>query len=197
MRRKSAELRREEVVQAALALLAVNGPGALTTEAIAGEVGVSQATLFKHFPSKGASLVACVDWIGDRVGPAVDAALAARGSAEERLRATIGAMFRVAETIPAMPTAMFSRELHVEFPDLRGMIRERRRKFADALAQLLGDGASAGEFAADLNVRAGAYLVIGLVQGLLLRRHQGEQGLDLVAEASAMLDILLHGLRRR
>jgi AcrR family transcriptional regulator len=153
--------------------------------------------VFRHFPTKGAILVACVDAIGDRIGPAVDAALAGSGTAEGRLRDVVRAIFGLARTIPAMPTTMFSRELHAEFPDLREMIGDRRRRFADALAQLLADGARRGEFAPQLDARAGAWLVIGLIHALLLRWHHGEAGLDPVEEAAVMIDALLHGFKRR
>lgn len=197
MGRKSGSLRREEIVQAALALIARQGPGTLTTAAIADAVGVSQATVFKHFPTKDAILAACVAWIGGQIEPAVDAALAGGGSAEARLRATLRAVFGVCAEVPAMPTTFFSRELHAEYPTLLDTIRDGRRRFAAAIARLLAEGAEGGEFAPAINVTAGAYLVIGLVHALLLRRHQGNEVLDLAEEATAMLDLLLNGLRPR
>jgi AcrR family transcriptional regulator len=197
MPRKPATLRREEIVQAALTLIAQQGPGTLTTGAIAEAVGVSQATVFKHFPTKGAILAACVDWIGGQVEPAVDRALAGAGSAEARLRATLQAVCGVCDHVPAMPTTFFSRELHAEYPTLLETIRDGRRRFAAAIARLLEEGAAAGEFAPAINVNAGAYLVIGLVHTLLLRRHQGNEQIDLAEEASTMLDLLLSGLRPR
>lgn len=197
MRRKSATVRREEIVQAALMLIAQQGPGALTTAAIADAVGVSQATVFKHFPSKGAILDACVACIAGKIEPAVAAALAAPGSAESRLRAVLNAVFGICDHLPAMPTTFFSRELHAEYPTLLATIREGRRRFAATLSRLLADGAAAGEFSAAINVSAGAYLLIGLVHTLLLRRHQGNEDLDLAAEAAVMLDLLLNGFRPR
>ena len=197
LRRKSADVRREEIIEASLALLARDGPRALTTGAIASAVGVSQAAVFRHFPTKGAILVACVGAIGDCIGPAVDAALAENASAEARLRDVVRAIFRVAKTIPAMPTTMFSREVHAEFPDLQEMIRERRRRFADALARVLEDGVREGTFAAGLDTGGGAWLVIGLIHALLLRWHTGEAELNPVDEATVMIDILLHGFKRR
>ena len=98
--RKSAAVRRDEIVQAALALIAGSGPGALTTGAIARHVGVSQAALFRHYPTKNAILVACVESIGDQVRPAVFAAAAAPGAAEQRLRRIVGTMLSVARNIP-------------------------------------------------------------------------------------------------
>lgn len=49
---KSREERRAEIVRATLAILASEGLHALTTSTLAARVGVSEATLFKHFDSK-------------------------------------------------------------------------------------------------------------------------------------------------
>ena len=48
--RKSAELRKAEIVAAVLDLADRIGPDRVTTGAAAAAVGVSQAALFRHFP---------------------------------------------------------------------------------------------------------------------------------------------------
>ena len=197
VQRKSAAVRREEIVEAALALIAGHGPGALTTGAIARRIGVSQAALFRHYPTKNAILVACVEWIGDQVRPAVLAAASAPGSAEQRLRGSIAAVFAVARRIPAMPNTMFSRELHAAYPGLREMIGERRRRFASVLEGLLREGVRDGEFAGGLDVAAAAWMIMGLVHCLLFRWHDIDPHLDLDREAATMLGLLLDGLKRR
>lgn len=52
----SREERRAQIVEATLSILAEDGLHALTTSTLAGRVGVSEATLFKHFESKDAIL---------------------------------------------------------------------------------------------------------------------------------------------
>lgn len=70
--RSSAE-RRKEIVEATLELLAAQGPRAWTTAALAERVGVSEATLFRHFPSKGDILVAAVTEHVDRTDAWIEA----------------------------------------------------------------------------------------------------------------------------
>jgi AcrR family transcriptional regulator len=197
MSRKSAAVRKDEIVRAALALIARDGPGALTTNAIADAVGVSQAAVFRHFPTKSAIVFACVDWIGEQVRPALRAAAAEPGTAEQRLRRIVTAMLSVSRTIPAMPTTMFSRELHTEFPELKEMLRHRRRGLHAILQALLDQGKADGAFAPDLDSATGAYLVMGTVHNLLFRRHHIDDDLDLDRESAAMLDVLFNGLKRR
>ncbi|HYN39514.1 MAG TPA: TetR/AcrR family transcriptional regulator [Rhodospirillales bacterium] len=195
--RKSAAVRREEIVQAALALIAGRGPGALTTAAIARHIGVSEAALFRHYPSKSAILIACIEWMGDRMRPAIFVAAAVPGPPEQRLRRIVATILSVARAIPAMPTTMFSRELLAEFPELKEMLRERRRALHTVLAALLDEGKADGSFAPDLDSTTAAWLVMGMVHSLLFRHHHIDDDLDLDDEAKTMLDILLLGLKRR
>lgn len=57
---KPREQRRAEIVSATLAIIAEEGLEALTTSALAQRVGVSEATLFRHFSSKDEILSAAV-----------------------------------------------------------------------------------------------------------------------------------------
>jgi TetR/AcrR family transcriptional regulator len=197
MDRKSAAVRKDEIVKAALALIARNGPGALTTGAIARAVGVSQAAVFRHFPNKSAIVFACVDWIGEQVRPALLAAAADPGTAEQRLRRVIQTMLIVSRRIPAMPTTMFSRELHAEFPELKEMLRERRRGLHATIQALLEEGKAGGAFAPGLDCASAAYLLMGTVHSLLFRRHHIDHDLDVDHQAAVMLDMLFDGLKRR
>lgn len=54
---------RGKLVAAAAQVLATQGYQRATTQAVADAAGVSQGALFKHFPTKGALLAACVEHI--------------------------------------------------------------------------------------------------------------------------------------
>lgn len=59
--RRPAEDRRREIADAALRVIASQGLGRFTSVAIAREVGLTDAALFRHFPSKEAIVEAAVD----------------------------------------------------------------------------------------------------------------------------------------
>ena len=61
MTRKPAESRRREIADAALRIVAGQGLARFTALAIAREVGVSDAALFRHFPTMDAIVLAVVD----------------------------------------------------------------------------------------------------------------------------------------
>lgn len=59
--RKPTGARRREIADAALKVIAEQGLARFTSLAIAREVGVSDAALFRHFPSKEAMVLAAID----------------------------------------------------------------------------------------------------------------------------------------
>ncbi len=59
--RKPAVARRREIADAALRIVTEQGLGRFTAASIAREVGVSDAALFRHFPTKDAIVLAVVD----------------------------------------------------------------------------------------------------------------------------------------
>ena len=65
--RKSAEERREEILEVAVRHFAIGGLHGTSTEAIAREAGISQPYLFRLFHTKKELFVACVDRANVRV----------------------------------------------------------------------------------------------------------------------------------
>src|SRR6478735_2527825 len=59
MARKSAEVRREEIIEIALRHFAVGGYNGTSTEAVAREAGISQPYLFRLFRTKRELFLAC------------------------------------------------------------------------------------------------------------------------------------------
>lgn len=79
--RKPAEIRKAEIVAALLDLADRIGPDRVTTGAVASAVGVTQAALFRHFPTKAALWQAVAGQVAEGLASAWEEALAAGGGA--------------------------------------------------------------------------------------------------------------------
>ena len=84
--RHTAEERREELVQAAVAEFAIHGLHGTSTEMIARRIGISQPYIFRLFPSKKDLFLAAVDQCFDRVEAAFRDALKDPVTVEHRHR---------------------------------------------------------------------------------------------------------------
>ena len=193
--RKRREERRSEIVQAALRLLAERGPKEVTTQAIADEVGIAQATVFRHFRTRDEIFVHAIAWIGGQVLTIVDEAVAGRGAPDERLRRLVTRQLGFIAALPGLPRLLFSDRLHRESPRLKAAVRQVMAGYLDRVAELIREGQRAGVFSTGYEADAGARLVTAAVQGLLLRWSLHDFAFDLRCEAEALCRFLLAALR--
>ncbi|MEZ5797756.1 MAG: TetR family transcriptional regulator [Paracoccaceae bacterium] len=191
LRRKPAQDRKAEIVAAVLLLADRIGPDRLTTNDVAQEVGVTQAAIFRHYPTKAALWAAVGEAIALRLAAAWQEALATGTDPRRRLRALIGAQLQQIATTPALPSILHSRELNVDNAALRDRFRGLVVLFQDHLAATLGDMAARGAMQPSVRPDDAAALLVSLVQGIAIRWSLGSRGFDLVAEGLRLLDVQL------
>ena len=189
--RKPADLRKAEIIATVLALADRIGPDRVTTGAVAAEVGVTQAALFRHFPSKSAMWQAVAVHVAGELSAAWDEALARQGGSLDRLTELFAAQLDRIATIPALPMLLFSRELNVENDALRAIFRGRLSAFHGLLMQEVGLGQAAGRLRADVAPADVAVLLTSLVQGVAIRWTLGARDFPLVAEGLRLLGVQL------
>lgn len=187
--RKPADLRKAEIVATVLELADRIGPDRVTTGAAASAIGVSQAALFRHFPTKAALWQAVAEQVAERLASAWDDALRTSEGPLVRLRALIAAQFAQIAATPALPTLLFSRELNVTNAELRTTFRGRLMAFHSLLAREVDAGQKAGLFRGDIAANDAAALLTSLVQGMAIRWALGTRDFDLQREGLRLFDV--------
>lgn len=193
--RKSTEERKSEIVAAALRLAGDIGPDRMTTAALAKEVGISHACVFRHFPNKGAIWNA----VGGYIGKLLQVKTVLSGKSDmppiDQLRTLFNAHLTFIEATPAIPAILFSRELHSENENLRtffeGLLASRHQYFS----KLIADAIKTGQFRQDIDPEDAAYLILSLVQGLAMRWSLSARSFCLADEGCRLLELLLNGFK--
>ncbi len=193
--RKPADLRKAEIVAVILALADRIGPDRVTTGAVAAEMGVTQAALFRHFPTKAAMWLAVAEHVAAGLTAAWDAALLGKSDPMVRLAALIAAQFDQMSATPAMPMLLFSRELNVENDALRAAFRGRLGAFQIHLTREIAAGQSAAMLRDDLAPADAALLLAALVQGVSIRWALGARDFDLRSEGLRLFEVQMRLLR--
>lgn len=186
--RKSAELRRAEIVEAVLRLSIEVGPDRLTVQAVADAVGITQPAVFRHFPTREVLWTGVAEVVAVRMRAAWAGVVAA--DPRQRIRGLIAAQAGLVAAEPSILAIVFSHELRVGNQALagvfRGLMGELARRLEACFAEL---GGRARVAPAD-----GALLVLGLVQSSALRWSLVGRSFDLLAETTRLLDVQLTGL---
>lgn len=191
--RKTAEIRKAEIIDATLRLADKLGPDRLTTETIADAVGLTQPGIFRHFPKKQDLWGAVAASVGSMMEERWEKVQNSDAPASDRIRALIGAQLRLIQSTPAIPTILFSRELHSKNKGLREAFFGLMSRFHRLTAGLVAQACAAGELRDDLDPDDAAYLIIGLVQGLAVRWSISGRNFDLTEEGNRLLELQLKG----
>ena len=137
--RKSAEVRREEILAVAIEHFAEGGYHGTSTEVIAKEAGISQPYLFRLFRTKRELFLACGDRACEKV---IDAfRRAAVGAPEgEKLHAMGQAYVR--ELLPDRHAILMLMQSYVAGadPEIREHVRGKYGEVVDEVAELAGAG---------------------------------------------------------
>jgi len=189
--RKSAELRKAEIIAAVLDLADRIGPDRVTTGAAAAAVGVSQAALFRHFPTKDALWLAVADHVAGELAMKWDQALSETDDPIDRVKALMGAQLGQIVATPTLPMLLFSRELNVGNEDLRAAFRNLLMKFQALIVTELARGQDAGSLRREVAPADAAVLLTSLVQGMAIRWSLGARNFSLTGEGMRLLDVQL------
>lgn len=189
--RKSAQLRKAEIVAAVLDLADRIGPDRVTTGAAASAVGVSQAALFRHFPTKDAMWLAVTDHVAGELTTAWERALAGTDEPIDRLKTLMAAQLGQIAATPALPMLLFSRELNVGNDTLRAAFRDLLMRFQALITAELTRGQDMDCLRRDLAPTDAAVLLISLVQGMAIRWSLGARNFPLIEEGIRLVDVQL------
>ena len=106
--RLAAGERQLEIVRAVLTLAAENSPDAITTQAIAQQMGLTQGAVFRHFPTREAIWLAVVDWVEQNLGDVIAAAVAEVRDPVEGLGRLFEAHVAFIAAHPSAPRLIFN-----------------------------------------------------------------------------------------
>ena len=163
--RKPGIERREETARAVLRILGEEGITALTTSALAAEVGLTSGALFRHFPSRDAMLDEAVDHalaqveatFPDAALPPLDRLLQL---AENRIRvlgadAGIAWLFRSEQVSHCLP------------PEAIRKLAEIARRSKAFVLEALAEGAAGGSIRGDIAPQVLLVPVMGTIHALI------------------------------
>lgn len=167
VKKESTEIRREQIVRAALGIIGKDGIQGLTTAGIAKAVGISEANIYRHFKNKDAVLTAVVEDLEDAVS-SLKTVTAAAKSPLGRLALIFKLHLSHIEENKGVPRLVFSSELHFR-QDLRDKLSSLINRYLKMLTGVLDSGVEDGTIRDSIDSKAMAQLFVGMIQLSALR----------------------------
>ena len=130
--------RREEILQALAQMLeSTEGASRITTAKLAKHVGVSEAALYRHFPSKARMFEGLIEFIEDALLSRINRILAEEKDTLNRIRLVLQLLLAFAERNPGLSRIMSGHALMFENERLRGRINQLFDRIETQLRQIL------------------------------------------------------------
>ncbi|EFE97177.1 nucleoid occlusion factor SlmA [Serratia odorifera] len=130
--------RREEILQALAQMLeSSDGSQRITTAKLAANVGVSEAALYRHFPSKTRMFDSLIEFIEDSLITRINLILQDEKETFSRLRLILLLVLGFAERNPGLTRIMTGHALMFEQDRLQGRINQLFERIEAQLRQVL------------------------------------------------------------
>ncbi len=130
--------RREEILQALAQMLeSSDGSQRITTAKLAANVGVSEAALYRHFPSKTRMFDSLIEFIEDSLTSRINLILQDEKDTFNRIRLILVLVLGFAERNPGLTRIMTGHALMFEQDRLQGRINQLFERIESQIRQVL------------------------------------------------------------
>ena len=159
---------RQRQILEALARMLERRPGErITTAALAREVGISEAALYRHFPSKAKMFEALLVFIEDTVFTRIGLILSEEPGAVARCERILGLLLGFSARNPGISRLLAGDALIGESARLRARVGQFYARIETQLKQVLREGESCEGLQLDPPPAASAALLLAVVEGRL------------------------------
>lgn len=157
--------RRDQILQAVVHMLEADPGGKITTANIAKTVGVSEAALYRHFPSKAKMFEGLIEFIEDAIFSRTNRILQDFSEAEIRCEKTLTLVLTFAEKNPGMCRILAGDALAGETDRLRQRVRQFFERLETQIKQILREAELREQKVTCISMSASANLLTALVEG--------------------------------
>lgn len=177
------EIRREQIAEAALAIVAEQGLRRLSMAAVARRVGLVPSGIYRHFASKGTMLAAVLDLLEKRMTDNVEAACRETSDPLMQLRGVLVRHMRFIREGRAIPRIIFSDDVHSGDPERKQRISRMILGYAGRLAEIVRRGQEQGKVRREVDPQTAAMMFFGVIApaGMLWQLTGG--GFDVTGHA--------------
>ncbi|GAJ72172.1 transcriptional regulator SlmA, TetR family [Vibrio sp. JCM 18904] len=163
--------RREEILQALAEMLeSTDGASRITTAKLAKQVGVSEAALYRHFPSKARMFEGLIEFIEEALMTRINRILDDEKDTLERIRMVMHLILAFSERNPGLTRILSGHALMFENERLRERINQLFERIETQLRQILRERKIREGKSFPVEERILAAQILGQVEGGSLNR---------------------------
>ena len=144
------QVRRQQIAEAAMSLVASQGLRRLSVAAVARRVGLVPSGIYRHFKNKDELLGAVIDRVEERLLGNVEAARQESDDPLEQLKGVLMRHIRFIREGRAVPRIIFADDVHAGSPERRQRVLQVFSRYAAAIGEIVRQGQSQGRIRQDV-----------------------------------------------
>lgn len=157
--------RKQHILQALAEMLELTPGGRITTAGLAKQVGVSEAALYRHFPSKAKMFDGLIEFIEDTIFSRVNFILNSDANTQHRCHNTLYLLLSFTEKNPGITRILTGDPLSGESDRLRVRVAQFFDRLETQLRQVLRESELRDGYTIDFDIPATANLMLSVVEG--------------------------------
>jgi TetR/AcrR family transcriptional regulator len=157
--------RKQQILQALAEMLEITPGGRITTAGLAKQVGVSEAALYRHFPSKAKMFDGLIEFIEDTIFSRVNFILNSDANTQHRCHNTLYLLLSFTEKNPGITRILTGDPLSGESDRLRVRVAQFFDRLETQLRQMLRESELRDDYTIDFDIPATANLMLSVVEG--------------------------------
>lgn len=189
------EIRKEQIVEAALGLIAAHGVRRLSMAALARRVGLVPSALYRHFSSKQEIVQAAIQLIAKRAKDNMREVRSRTPNSLDRLELLLGGIIRMIRELQAMPRIIFSEGMSEDNPEAKRRAYKLLQGVIDGIEQIIGEGQERGEIRTDLDAKSLAIMFWGMIPASVILWHVSEGEFNVTRQAEKSWELFRDGIR--
>lgn len=166
--------RREQILQALAGMLESNPGQRITTAALAKEVGVSEAALYRHFPSKARMFEGLIDFIEETIFSRVKLIVQSDAGAARQVEQMITLLLAFVEKNPGMARILCGDALAGETDRLRTQVNQLFERLETQIKQVLRESEMREGTRTEIPAGSAANLIIATAEGRIRQYVRSE-----------------------
>lgn len=189
------KVRKEQIAQAALSLIAAHGLKNLNIGSVARRVGIVPSAIYRHFNNKDDLVNSVFAHIQTQLLNNIKEVCQETPSPVNRLRLLLFRHIRLIRENLGIPRIVFSEDVYFGPSGRRRLVFEVVRNYLSGVEDIIRDGQKQGEISSDIDAETLSVMFLGLVQPAALLWQMSNASFDVTKFAEKAWNIFSQSIR--
>jgi AcrR family transcriptional regulator len=191
------EVRQEQIIQAAMKLIASRGLKGLSMATLANRIGLVPSAIYRHFKSKNDILDMILHFIQGRLLTNVRIACEETSEPMERLQHILKRHIETLRENRVIPRIIFTEDVFSVNPKKKTKVYRIVNGYLEGLSKIIREGQQKGQIRSDMDSKTGALMFLGMIQPGAILWFLSDEKFDISKQSGKNWNLFREAIRAK